>query len=298
MKNEIEKYLEYIKLKNFSISTITVRRQSLMDFKRWLEKQGKTDIREVTTEDLKNYLSSMQEKGFTNNTVDTRIRSVKLLCEYLEKQQIILINPAERLEMPSLGRRLPLNILTEEEVKRLLIIPNLETSAGIRDRAIMELLYSSAIRRSECTALNVYDIDIEGGYLRINQGKGRKDRIVPLGKKACEYLKLYLKKVRPQLVNDPDINFLFLHQGKQLQGESINRIIQRNARKGGLSIPVTVHSFRKAAVTHMLRAGASPMYLQKMLGHSTGETMKKYLKVSIKDIKEMHNKKHPGEKSR
>ncbi|EKD28775.1 MAG: site-specific tyrosine recombinase XerC [uncultured bacterium] len=297
MNDELEKYLEYLKLKNFSPATVQVRRQSIEHFSYWLGNLSKFDVREVSIEDLRNYFSHMQKKNFSCNTIDTRIRSIKLFFEYLENRQMILINPAERLELPSLGKRWPVNILTEEEVKQLLQSPNLGTSIGIRDRAIMELLYSTAIRRSECANLNIFDLDLNEGYIRINQGKGRKDRIVPLGKKASEYLKIYIEKVYPEQTKELDSNYLFYGYCKnRLEGETINRMIQRYVKLARLNKPVTVHSFRRAAVTHMLKNGASPLYIQKMLGHSTNETLKKYVRLTIKDVKEAHQKHHPMEK--
>jgi len=209
----------------------------------------------------------------------------------------LLINPAERLDLPLLKDRLPKHILTEQEIIKILRQPNIHNKTGLRDRALMELLYSTGLRRSECVNLTLWDVDVESGVVRVNQGKNRKDRIVPLGRKACDFLRQYLLKVRPKLTYDPDCKALWigLYQ-KPLEGEGLNCMIKKYAKKAGVSAPVSVHTFRRSAVTHMLRRDAHPLYLQRLLGHSTGESMKKYVKVSSKDLKKVHQKTHPRER--
>jgi integrase/recombinase XerD len=227
------------------------------------------------------------------------MRIVKKFFEYLESRQMVLVNPAERLDLPNLGSRLPPAVLKEHEMSRLLSRPNVVTDLGLRDRAILEVLYSTAIRRSECCSLMVQDVDLEGGFLRVNLGKGRKGRVVPLGKKACDYLKQYLLKVRPKLTNNPDCQHLFIGAWqKPLEGEGLNQIVRKYAVKADIQKPVTVHTFRRSAITHMLKGNAHPMYLQRMLGHATSETVRKYVKMTAKEIKATHNRTHPLEKSR
>lgn len=299
MKKESEAYLEHITLKGYTESTIKSRQDTIKHFMTWSQSKGKHKWQGINVEDLKAYIKYNQEHNYSQNTQDTRIRGIKKLFDYLEKQQQILINPFERLRIPKRGGRLPKDILSEEEVDQLLNIPDLTTKRGIRNRAIMELLYSTGLRRKECYALKIFDLDLDNGYVRINQGKGKKDRVIPLGKKACYHIKQYIEKVRNNWAKDPDCEHLFLKGiNKPLDHQGINVLIKEYGRQLKLGKPVTTHSFRRAAVTHMLRGGASPLYLQRMLGHATNASMKHYIKVSAQDIKTMHLAKHPRERKR
>ena len=294
----VTSYLNRLKLLNYSPASIETRQTAITGFSRWMKEKGIRDFQNITSEEVKQYQAYLEFRNLSGNTVDTWLRGMKDLFGYLEKRNIIFLNPFEGYEFPRLGLRLPRDILTEEEVKRILASPNLSRDEGIRNRAILEVLYSTAIRNQESSLLKVQDVDFSSGLLRV-QGKGRKERIVPLGKKACEYLKLYIEKVRPKYALDPDCQFLFLAaKNRKLEGQSINLMAKLIGRKLGLSKPVTTHSFRRAAVTHMLKAGAHPMFIQKMLGHATNETMKKYLMVTGKEVKETHEHCHPREKGR
>lgn len=294
-----ESYSYYLKVKNYSHRTIQSRESSLKNFYQWMESRGIKDPRLVTTEHLHEYREYLEGRGMTLNSVDTWLRGIKTFYDYLEKQNEILLNPFDHFEFKKLGERLPENIPTVEEMKQLLSFPDLTTREGLRNRALLEVLYSTAIRNRECFSLNVEDVDLESGYLRVNEGKGRKDRVIPLGKKACEYLKLYLERVRKEYCKNPDEKSLFLtNGGKRLSGQSINCTVKWIGRRAGLLKPVTTHSFRRAAVTHMMNQGAEVMHLQKMLGHASNGTLKKYIQVTLKEVRETHKKCHPLEKGR
>ena len=294
----VTSYLDSLKLLNYSPASIETRQTAITGFMRWMKETLIKDLQNIGPEHLKQYQAHLESRRLSGNTVDTWLRGIKDLFDYLEKRNEILINPFEGFEFPKLGLRLPKDILTEEEVKAILATPNLAKEDGIRNRAILETLYSTAIRNQECSLLKVQDVDLASGLIRV-QGKGRKERVVPLGKKACEYLKLYIEKVRPRYALDPDCQSLFLAaKNKKLEGQSINVMAKLIGRRLGFTKPVTTHSFRRAAVTHMLKSGAHPMFIQKMLGHATHETMKKYLMITSNDVRETHEKCHPREKGR
>jgi integrase/recombinase XerD len=298
-KKHYHNYIEFLKLKGFTKNTVKIKCGALELFFKWIEALKGKDFKEVTREDLIEYHSLLILKGYALNTIDTKLRSIKTYFDYLEKNQEIFFNPFEKFDFPKLDNRLPKDILTEEEVKKLLCYPKTFTEYGLRNRAIMELLYSTALRNKECVSLSVYDLDLESGYVRVNQGKGKKDRVIPLGKKACEYIKLYLKKVRIKYATDPDCKALFLsRKNKRIEGQSINLFIKKYGRQLNFEKPVTTHSFRRATVTHMLKNNAHPLYLQRMLGHSTDATLRKYLQITISDIKKTHQTKHPSEVKR
>lgn len=297
MEHELNKYLEYLKIRNYSIQTITGYGGASLQFIRWINEYGKQNVNQVISEDLRRYLAYLQSKGHSRHGVDTLMRGIKSFFDYLEKQQMIFINPFEEIELPGLGDRSPKHILTEEEIKRLLALPNAATAKGLRNRAIMETLYSSAIRTGECIKLTMLDLDLENGFLKVNQGKNKKDRTVPLGKTACEYLKLYIEKIRSKQALDPDCKILFLSAtNTPLKKVTLGVIIREYGRTLNLGKPVSPQSFRRAAVTHMLRNGANPVYLQRLLGHERLDTVGMYIKIAARDLKEAHKKHHPGER--
>jgi len=286
-------FIEYLSLRGFTKATQKTRLDSINLFIKWIKLAGKNEIKEITIKDLRAYLTLLQDKQYSNYSIDTKIRSIILFFQFLENRQTIFFNPARYLEVPRIGSRLPKDILTEKEVKLILEYPDLNKFTGLRNRVIMEVLYSTALRRRECALLKVSDIDFNDGHLRVNQGKGQKDRIIPIGKIACDFLKQYIQ-IRPTSKGD----ILFLSStGEPLSAQSINLFVKQYGRQLKLNKPITPHSFRRSAVTHMLRRGASPVYLQRILGHSTLSVLKLYLKVSATDIKQMHLKTHPREKS-
>lgn len=299
MEKKLSNFLDHLKIKNYNPSSINKRFKDINRFFGWCYFRKIKTVQEISQNHLMDYIAYLQEQGRKKNTVDTYLRSIKAFYAYLEMNQIILLNPFDNIDLPGRDNRLMKNILSEEEIKKLLNAPNVILKDGLRNRALMEVLYSTAIRRCECMALTVFDVDLEGGYIRVNQGKGRKDRIIPLGKIACEYLKQYLTKVRPFWLKDPDCKSLFIsRKGKALDMQTINWIVRSYGRKLKLEKRVTTHGFRKAAITHMLRHGASPLYLQRMLGHTSNRSMRPYIIVSAFDVKTMHQSKHPREKNR
>jgi integrase/recombinase XerD len=184
-------------------------------------------------------------------------------------------------------------------MKKLLDAPNVHTVLGYRDRAVLELMYSTAMRRAEVEALKVEDVDFDGGFVRVNEGKGRKDRVVPLGKVAGKYLENYLKVIRPELVKDPMERGLFLGQyGNPLTGDVIWRMVKQYARKAGLTKNVYPHSFRHTCATLMMKNKANIRHIQELLGHASLLSTQVYTAVSIVDLKEAHRKYHPREREK
>ena len=199
-------------------------------------------------------------------------------------------------------RRLPRNVLTESEMKRLLDAPDKSTVLGYRDKTILEVFYSSAIRRLELLNLNLNDIDLDAGVLRINAGKGNKDRVVPIGKIACRYLKHYVREVRAYLVKDPTNDHVFLsRQGKRISKCMLGLRLKMYVKKAGIEKDISPHTLRATCATHCLRGKKRkhqmhPRHLMELLGHSSMEALNPYLSVSIADLKEAHNRCHPRER--
>jgi integrase/recombinase XerD len=192
------------------------------------------------------------------------------------------------------GSRVP-QVMTEEEILRILAIPDLKTMVGLRDRAILELLYSTGIRRRELSNLNVSDIDFENGYLRINCGKYYKDRVVPVGEVACKFIEAYLKTVRWWFLRDPKEDALFLdsQRGKRLSVSTIHHIIKKTVKKSGVKKRISAHTFRHSMATHLLHNKADIRYIQLILGHASLSSTEIYTHLVIDDLKEIHRRAHP-----
>jgi integrase/recombinase XerD len=223
----------------------------------------------------------------------TLIYLIARFFKFLEAEEYIFINPARKLEFEKQGRSLPKDILSEEETERLMSAPDVKRLLGIRDRAILEVLYGSALRNEEVRSLKFHDLDLDNCFLFV-KGKGSKDRVVPLTKIARKFLKLYLERVRPLLCKTAGNDTVFLNQpGKTLKGDDINNIIRESARKAGILKKVTAHTLRHTCATHLIARGANVRYVQELLGHESVETTQIYTHVRPIDLKKVYFETHP-----
>lgn len=297
-EKQIQDYKEHLQILKRSKSLLQSYLFYIHQFTEWILQKQIYDLKEITYDNLKEYELLITNRNYTENTKYSTLRVIKQFFYYLEKQKIILYNPAERMILPALGDRLPKVVPTENEIEKILLAPNTGRFSGIRNRAILELLYSTGIRNGECSRLKVGDIDYNGGYLRINNGKGGKDRILPVGKKACDWLREYLLKVRQSfLKKNLDERALFVTQfSKPLGSQSIAIIVRKYRKKAGIQKPITPHAIRRGFATHMLKHEANPIYIQRMLGHSGTGVLNRYIKISGIDLKKTHRKTHPRER--
>jgi integrase/recombinase XerD len=297
-------FKEYLRVKNQSRMTIDSYLQGVRQLLGYLVRRGIDDIREVTKDtlrDYQHYLTQCKTKEgnpYTVNTLHVKLRGAQKFFDYLERTKQILYNPALVIKMPDLGKRLPKNIITKDEAKRILNQPNTSTMLGIRDKTILELLYSTGIRLEELYQLTVYDVDYGNGFLRVNKGKFAKDRVLPLGSMSCKYLREYIKQVRPRLTRrNKDERALFIGKcGRRIHKLIIERMVKDYAQEAGVKKRVTPHTWRHSFASHLLADGADVIHVQKLLGHSSPDITQIYTKVTPKDVKEMHFKKHPREK--
>lgn len=264
------------------------------------------DIKTVTRSDLETYIAGLfahrtkDGKAYATATVIIKVRSLKRFFEFLEVRNVIFINPMEFIQEPRKERHLPRNILTSEEVQKILDQPNLGVMAGIRDRTVLELFYSTGIRLNELCKLTIYDADLQGGMLRVNCGKGRKDRVVPLGKHAIRYLREYITKVRPHCTkkNRQCRTLIVDRYGKPISGQVVTILIRTHAKAAGIEKKVTAHTFRHTFVSHLVKNGANIVAVQKMLGHADLGTTQGYISALGLDVKKAHTKSHPREKDK
>jgi integrase/recombinase XerD len=200
--------------------------------------------------------------------------------------------------MPRLEKRLPRAILTAREAEQVINVPDVKEPLGLRDRAILETLYSTGIRRMEVCHLKVADVDVERGTLMVRQGKGKKDRMIPIGERALQWIDKYVADIRPQYALAPDEGFLFLTtEGESFTPNRLTQLVRNHVEASGVAKRGSCHLFRHTMATLMLEGGADIRFIQAMLGHAELSTTEIYTQVSIRKLKEIHTATHPGAKA-
>ncbi|MFA5373956.1 MAG: tyrosine-type recombinase/integrase [Candidatus Omnitrophota bacterium] len=294
-------FLSYLKAKGYRPGTLIYTELYLDHFFSFLWRQGIKQIQNITADIMEQYqrhifsLTSQQtKKKLTARTIFTRLNVIKKYFQYLTAYGHLLIDPAGNISLPAIPASLPKNILQEEELTLLLSQPNVKTNIGLRDRAILELFYSTGIRRQELINLNLYDIDLTQRIIRINKGKRQKDRVIPIGKLSALSLEKYLSRVRSQWSRSSLESALFVtSQGNRLKPQTLNYTVKKYARKLYPDKKVSCHSLRHSCATHLLKGGASLRVIQELLGHSSLNSTQVYTRVSPIDLKAAHRKYHP-----
>jgi len=272
----------------------------------FLKSLSASDIRQVTKSHIEAYIAGLYDhrtiegRPYSTGTLCVKVRAVKRLFEYLESANIIFINPAESIREPQKQKSLPRNVLTRKEMEKILDQPNLGLMTGIRDRAILEVFYSTGIRLEELCALTVFDADLAGGMIRVNKGKGQKDRVVPMGRHAVKCLREYITKARPRLTKkNRKTRHLFVNcYGGPLSSQVVGIMIRTCARKAGIGKQVTAHCLRHTFATALVKNGADIRAVQKMLGHVDLKTTGQYIRSLGLSIKAEHQKTHPRERDK
>jgi integrase/recombinase XerD len=303
----LEEYCRELVGKGFSASTVEAYGLlNLGPFLDFLTKKGVDDLRRVTADDLLEYRVQVMEgktwlgKPYRWGTISMRIRTVKRFFGWLEETGRILLNPAGRLEEPRKLKKFPVTVLTEDEAERLVVVPDTSTTTGLREKAVLEVLYSTGLRLGELVGLLMEDVDFEGGVVRVNGGKGAKDRVVPLGDAASRCLKAYVIQARPHLLRrDKNEKHLFLSRyGTPLMGGLVQRMVGIAARRAGIERQVTPHTLRHTCATLMVRRGAPIQAVSLLLGHADLTSTQIYTHVAGVDVKETHEASHPRERGK
>jgi len=269
--------------------------------RQFLKAAAVEDIKAVTQSHIQGYIESLHKtKRYTTATICAKVRAVKRLFEYLEESNHIFINPAEGLTEPPKDRTLPRHVLTAKEMQTLLDQPNLGLMTGIRDRAILELFYATGIRLEELCNLSVFDADLQGGMVRVNLGKGGKDRVIPMGRHAVKTLREYITKARPRLTkNNRKSRHLFVNRyGGTMNKQSVGIMVRTYARQTKIKKKITAHCLRHTFATVLVKNGADILAVQKMLGHVDIKTTQQYLRSLGLDVKAVHQKTHPRERDK
>jgi site-specific recombinase XerD len=299
----VNRWRQYQEIINRAPGTILTRGNSLKHLVTFLIQQGVSDIYDVRKEHLSSYQKELfyqlNKKGRQNQpgTLNNQIKAMKSFFSFLKIEGYLSYDPSRDIQYSKEPRALPKVILTEKEIKKLLKAPDIHNPFGYRDRAMLELLYSSGLRLSELLNLKPVDVDYEQGLVRVNKGKGGKDRIVPIGKIASKYVENYIKLIRIDLQRKKNNEYLFLSlQGRQLCGRQLEWLIDRYTYKAKLNKNVTPHTFRHTCATHLLQRKANIRCVQEILGHASLDTTQKYTQITITDLKEAHQSSHPREK--
>ncbi len=298
-------YTQDMTRRNYSPATIKHYAYYAERFFAFLSSRGIDDLASVTLQTILDYhkaldnFISYKRKPLSDHSKESCIRTVRRFFRFLKRKDLVLIDPAAGIPPIHEPDRFPRCIMTRNEVERLLSQPNLKTLTGFRDRTIMETLYSTGIRSKELISLTVYDTNFSTGLLRVNQGKGKKDRIVPIGKVAAGYVREYMKNVRPKMAKGRAGSALFVNfKGLPLRTNALSGIIRRNVRRSGIEKPISCHTFRHTCATEMLKGGSNIRYVQEMLGHEHIKTTQIYTRVVPLDLKKAHSKSHPRERKR
>jgi integrase/recombinase XerD len=224
-----------------------------------------------------------------------RLFALRAWFTWLAREGHLLVNPAAQLKLPQEEKRLPRHALTVTEVEAVLEQPDITTPLGLRDRAFMETLYSTGIRRQELARLELGDVDRERHTFLIRQGKGKKDRVVPIGDRGLAWIDKYQREARPQLLRDEGRQTLFLsNTGRPLHLNHLSQIVRGYVKRAGIAKRGACHLFRHTAATLMLEGGADVRYIQALLGHAKLNTTEIYTHVSIDKLREVHKKTHPA----
>jgi integrase/recombinase XerD len=297
------RYLEYGEVHAYSVHTLRVRYLDLATFARWCHSCGLSSPREITKPILERYQRHLYYYRKRNGAPLSASRQMVLLVHvkgffrWLVRHNYLLTNPAAELELPRMPQRRLRDPLNLQEVERVLGMPDLASPLGLRDRVIMEVLYSTGIRRLELACLRVTDVDAVRGTVFVQQGKGRKDRFVPIGDRALAWVQKYLDEVRSCLVVDPRQSHLFVGKdGRELSADQLTGRVRDYFTAAGITKPGACHLFRHTMATLMLDNGADVRILQELLGHTKLETTQIYTHVSIGKLKAVHAATHPGAK--
>jgi integrase/recombinase XerD len=297
----VEEFTEHMGVRGYSERTIGNRRHMLSFLVAWLGERGITRAAEVTRPVLESYQRYLFHYRKSNGeplsfrSQSQRLLAVRAFFKWAARQRHVLHNPASEIELPKAERRLPRPAMTAAETEIVLALPDLEDPLGVRDRAVLEVFYSTGIRRSELAHLAVTDIDHERATLLVRQGKGRKDRLIPIGQRALAWVARYIAEVRPKLVTGPDDGTLFLSaEGTALALDALTRLAAGYVKASGVPKAGACHLFRHTMATLMLEGGADIRYVQEMLGHAELSTTQIYAQVSVRALQAIHTATHPA----
>ena len=295
MQDLIDAFIDYLNVEaGLAENTQKAYRSDLAKFAAYLAKEGVEEPTRVTTTVVLGFLMLLKDQRYSSASIARMLSAVKMFFRFLTLEGLVSRNVTSALDSPRLWRRLP-SVLSPQEVERLLEAPDTSRPLGVRDRAIIELLYATGARVSEVCGLDVDSIHFDYGYLRC-MGKGSKERVVPVGSMAMGWVRRYMDEVRPGLLKGRASGALFVssrRRGQRLRRESVWALVRKYARLAGIAKRVSPHTLRHSFATHLLSGGADLRSVQEMLGHASIVTTQLYTHVDKARLKDVHRRYHP-----
>ncbi len=297
------RFLQQLEILNYSPHTLRVNEFYFNRFAEFLAEVRLADVQAVTPstlQDFQRWLFYQPTQRGTARSIGSQnhiVIAIRNFFSFLAQEGYIAGDPAKGLRLAREPDTLPKNILTPEEARRIIEAPDTQTLIGYRDRTLLEVLYATGLRKEELRHINVADVNLDEELLRVNHGKGGKDRVVPLSRIACQYLENYIKAVRPELAKGRPSEKLFIsiRDGQPIGRHGVERLLAKYVRKLRLKKHVTCHLWRHSCATHLLKNNANLRHVQQILGHASLATTERYLRLTITDLKEAHRKFHPRE---
>lgn len=292
MQNDITAFISYLhNVKKTSDNTRLSYRRDLCKFADFMEKQGISDFEEITPEHLQAYMEYLKEQKFAAATISRNVASIKAIYQYLCQERDGLENISEELKAPKIEKRIP-EILSMEEVVRLLEQPSGDSGKEIRDKAMLELLYATGIRVTELITLSIHDVNLQMGFIICKDS--HKERLVPFGEAARSALIRYIENTREGMLLGREKETLFVNcSGQPMSRQGFWKLIKYYAKKAGIQADITPHTLRHSFAAHLVENGADLRSVQEMLGHSDISTTQIYANMNHNRIREVYAKAHP-----
>ncbi|PIU42164.1 MAG: site-specific tyrosine recombinase XerD [Candidatus Omnitrophica bacterium CG07_land_8_20_14_0_80_42_15] len=294
MKELLNEFISYLSVeKGLAQNTLSSYKRDMAKFIAYLATKGIDKAERVNKNDVTAFLMSEKDKGLSSNSAARAFAAIKVFYKYLVSEGRVKENVASLIDAPKLWKHLP-ETLNVDEVEKLLEQPNIRNWMGIRDKACLELMYAAGLRVSELVSLKVHDINLEFGFVKC-KGKGEKERIVPLGRKAKQALSRYLEKTRPKLAKQAvaDQRLFLTRLSKGMSRQQFWKIIKKYAHSARINKSITPHTLRHSFATHLLERGADLRVVQEMLGHADISTTQIYTHINKERLKSIHHKYHP-----
>ena len=292
MKCEIQEFIDYLhNTRGTSKNTEVSYERDLKKLEKYLTEGGFETAEQITSTVLNSYVLYMERKNFAASSISRSIASIRAFFQFLTQKYRWKENPAEKLKAPKIEKKLP-DILSVEEVELLLKQPKENTAKGIRDRAMLELLYATGIRVSELISLKVKDINLKLGYLTCSSGE--RERVIPFGTTAKQAVEHYMEGARKILLGEQESDYLFLNcSGKSMSRQGFWKVLKGYAASAGIQQDITPHTLRHSFAAHLVQNGADLKSVQEMMGHSDISTTQIYMNMNIHKIRDVYMKAHP-----
>ena len=296
----MDEHFEWMLVTGYTADTVRGRRQAIRRFIAWCDDRGLSDPKEITKPILERYQRHLfyyrkaDGEPLSLGSQHAALTPLKTFFKWLAKENHILWNPASELELPPQPKHLPRALLSIEDVEAILRAADHSSVTGLRDRAMMEVLYSTGLRRTELANLRRYDADLSRLIVFVREGKGRKDRVVPIGERAALWLDKYMVRSRPLFIG-AECDALFVNDyGEPVTPDYLASKVRRYMEEAGIDKPGSCHLFRHACATHMLDNGADIRFIQAMLGHAALSSTERYTHVAIGKLQQIHAATHPA----